>query len=243
MRKAINHLKKADPVMAEIIARVGPPRPLHRPATFWAMVRSIVFQQLAGAAARTIFDRLERACAAALGVTVAPNEIPPAEGSAVVTPEAILQLSEEQMRACGLSRQKLSYIRDLAEKARSGEVDFAKLPQMSDEQVIEHLTRVKGIGVWSAQMFLMFALHRLDVMPTVDFGINTAICRHYRKRKMPKAKQILKLAECWRPYRSVACFYLWRSMDKPNAATGKKVIAPQRTPRTRTIRKKKQKPS
>jgi DNA-3-methyladenine glycosylase II len=240
MRKAINHLKKADPVMAEIIARVGPPRPLHRPATFWAMVRSIVFQQLAGAAARTIFDRLERACAAAIGSTVTPNEIPPEEGSAVVTPEAILKLSEEQMRACGLSRQKLSYIRDLAEKARSGEVDFAKLPQMSDEEVIEHLTRVKGIGVWSAQMFLMFALHRLDVMPTVDFGINSAICRHYRKRKMPKAKQILKLAECWRPYRTVACWYLWRSMDKPakKSPAPQKTPAPQRTQRTRRIRKK-----
>ena len=237
MRKAINHLKKVDPVMAEIIQRLGPPRPLHRPATFWAMVRSIVFQQLAGAAAKTIFDRLERACAATLGVTLPAYEIPPEEGTAVVTPEAILQLSEAQMRACGLSRQKLSYIRDLAEKAKSGEVDFTRLPQMSDEEVIEHLTRVKGIGVWSAQMFLMFALHRLDVMPTADFGINSAICRHYRKRKMPKPKQILKLAECWRPYRTVACWYLWRSMDKANALPPKKINARQGP------RRKKEKPS
>jgi DNA-3-methyladenine glycosylase II len=119
------------------------------------------------------------------------------------------------MRACGLSRQKLSYIRDLAAKTLAGEVDFASLPNMSDEEVIAHLTRVKGVGVWSAQMFLIFALGRLDVMPTVDLGINMAICRHYRKRKIPKPKQILKLSESWKPYRSLACWYLWRSADQP----------------------------
>lgn len=214
MKKALAHLKKCDPILAEIITRVGPPRPLRRPATFWAMARSIVFQQLAGAAANTIFTRVERACAAALGVTLPEGDIPPAEGAAVVTPEAILKLDDQQLRSCGLSRQKLSYLRDLAEKALSREVDFERLPQMSDEEVIAHLTRVKGIGVWSAQMFLMFALRRLDVMPTVDVGINTAICRAYRKRKVPKAKQILKIAEPWRPYRTLACWYLWRSLEQ-----------------------------
>ena len=119
MKKAVNHLQKCDPVLADIIRRVGPPRPLQRPPTFWAMTRSIVFQQLAGAAAKTIFERLERACAAALGVTLENHDIPADEGATVVTPEAILMLSEEQMRACGLSRQKLSYIRDLAQKAQS----------------------------------------------------------------------------------------------------------------------------
>ena len=213
MRKAINHLKKVDPVMAEIIQRLGPPRPLHRPATFWAMVRSIVFQQLAGAAAKTIFDRLERACAATLGVTLPAYEIPPEEGTAVVTPEAILQLSEAQMRACGLSRQKLSYIRDLAEKAKSGEVDFTRLPQMSDEEVIEHLTRVKGIGVWSAQMFLMFRLGRPNVLPVGDLGIQKGIQQAYRLRKLPSPKRVAQIGRPWAPYATVASWYLWRSLE------------------------------
>ena len=236
MKKAVSHLKNCDPVMAEIIARVGPPRPLRRPATFWAMARSIVFQQLAGAAARTIFERLERSCAAALGVSVTAHGIPADEGAAVVTPGAILKLTEEQMRACGLSRQKLSYIRDLAAKAQSGEVDFTRLPQMSDEDVIEHLTRVKGIGVWSAQMFLMFALDRGDVMPTADLGLNTAIRLAYRKRKIPKPVQILKLSEPWRPYRTLACWYLWRWLEAQPRVVAKKAPSPQRALRTRRKR-------
>ena len=117
------------------------------------------------------------------------------------------------VRAIGFSRAKASYLRDLAEKTRAGLLNFAELPNMTDEDVIEHLTQVKGIGVWSAQMFLMFALRRPDVMPTLDFGINNAIRKHYRKRKMPKPKQVLKISEPWRPYRTAACWYLWRSLD------------------------------
>jgi DNA-3-methyladenine glycosylase II len=211
MRKAINHLKKCDPVMASIIARVGAYKFERRPATFEAMARAIVFQQLAGAAARTIYQRLQAACEQAVNGQNTERSL---YGGFAITPESVLALSEEQLRACGLSRQKLSYIRDLAQKTVSGEVDFASLPDMSDEEVIAHLTRVKGVGVWSAQMFLIFALGRLDVMPTVDLGINMAICRHYRKRKIPKPKQILKFAEKWKPYRSLACWYLWRSADK-----------------------------
>ncbi len=214
MRKAINHLRK-DPVMAGIISRVGPLRLDRRPATFESMARAIVFQQLAGAAARTIYQRLQSACEQAVGGQDTPRSL---YGGFGITPDSVLALSEEQMRACGLSRQKLSYIRDLAAKSISGEVDFAALQAMSDDDVIAHLTRVKGIGVWSAQMFLIFALGRLDVMPTADLGINMAICRHYRKRKVPKAKQILKFSEKWKPYRSLACWYLWRSADKAEKA-------------------------
>ena len=212
MRKAILHLKKCDPVMADIIARVGPFRFDRRPATFEAMARAIVFQQLAGAAARTIYQRLQNACEVAVNGQATERSL---YGGFAITPESVLALTEQQMRACGLSRQKLGYIRDLANKTISREVDFARLPAMSDEEVIAHLTRVKGIGPWSAQMFLIFALGRLDVMPTADLGINMAICRHYRKRKIPKPKQILKFAEKWKPYRSLACWYLWRSADKP----------------------------
>jgi DNA-3-methyladenine glycosylase II len=195
MASAVQHLKSADPILASIIASVGPYTPRYAPPTFENMARSIAFQQLHGKAAATIFGRLMAACENCL------------------TPDSVLRLSLEQMRACGLSKQKLSYIRDLAEKTISGDVIFEQLPQMEDEDVIEHLTRVKGIGRWSAQMFLMFALRRPDVMPTVDLGINMAIKRAYRKRKVPKPPQILKLAEPWRPYRSVACWYLWRSVD------------------------------
>ena len=222
MRHAIRHLKQCDPVLAEIIGQIGPFKPAQRPANFEAMARSIVFQQLAGAAARTIFERLRKACEQ---TGVGAHEISPFDGGYMMTPEAILALSEAQLRACGLSKQKLSYVRDLAEKTLSGDVDFARMPEWTDEEVIEHLTRVKGIGVWSAQMFLIFALGRLDVMPTVDLGINTAIVKAYRKRKMPKPKQILALAEQWRPYRSLACWYLWRYVEwqrtKRKAANGK----------------------
>jgi DNA-3-methyladenine glycosylase II len=182
--------------MAAIIERVGPYRPRRSTPDFHSLARSIAFQQLHGKAAATIFGRL---CTAA--------------GCETLTPQKVLALTLEEMRACGLSKQKLAYIRDLAEKTLSGDVNFAQLPGMDDEDVIEHLTRVKGIGRWSAQMFLMFALGRPDVMPVVDLGINTAIKKAYNKRKLPKAKQILKIAQKWSPYRTVACWYLWRSME------------------------------
>jgi DNA-3-methyladenine glycosylase II len=195
MRRAVTHLKSSDPVLAAVIEAVGPYKPRYAPPTFENMARSIAYQQLHGKAAATIFGRLLTACDSCL------------------TPQSVLALSIEQMRACGLSKQKLSYIRDLAEKTISGDVNFEQLPDMDDEDVIEHLTRVKGIGRWSAQMFLMFALRRPDVMPTVDLGINMAIKRAYRKRQVPKPPQILKLSEPWRPFRSAACWYLWRSVD------------------------------
>ncbi|HYA94858.1 MAG TPA: DNA-3-methyladenine glycosylase [Terriglobales bacterium] len=193
MRHAVSHLKKSDPVLAAIIERVGPCKLTFREPTFESMVRSIAFQQLNGKAARSIYDRLVAAAGGSL------------------TPESILALTPDKMRAAGLSRQKLSYIRDLAERTKSGEIDFARLPEMSDEKVIEHLTRVKGIGVWSAQMFLMFALRRPNVLPTADYGVRAAIKKHYRKRKLPDHNYIVKLARAWHPYCSVACWYLWRS--------------------------------
>ncbi len=195
--------------MAGLIEIVGaPPKNHYRAPTYQTMVRSIAFQQLAGKAALTIFNRLVEA----------------AGGS--ITPESILALSEEQMRACGLSRQKLSYIRDLAEKTRAGEVDFERLPEMSDQDVIAHLTRIKGVGVWSAQMFLLFALRRPNVLATGDYGLRAAIKSAYRKRKLPTPSQMEKIARPWHPWCSVASWYLWRSVDnapparrksKPNA--------------------------
>ena len=201
VQHAINHLKSADPVMAGIIERVGPFRMQYREPAFETLVRSIAFQQLNGKAAATIYGRLRCAC-----LDSSTDEFP-------LTPESVLALSEKQMRACGLSRQKLSYIRDLARRTADGEIDFARLPEMSDEEVIEHLTRVKGIGVWSAHMFLIFALRRLNVMPTLDYGVRVAIKKFYRKRNLPNHKQIMKISKTWQPYCSVACWYLWRSLD------------------------------
>ncbi|HYA48013.1 MAG TPA: DNA-3-methyladenine glycosylase [archaeon] len=195
MRKAIFHLKQSDPTMRSIIERVGPFRMEYGPPEFSSLAEAIVYQQLNGKAAVTIFKRF----AALAGEPL--------------TPDGILKLSDEQLRSAGLSKQKSAYLKDLAAKTRDGLLDFAKLPDLPDEEVIKHLTQVKGIGVWTAQMFLMFTLKRPDVLPTGDYGVQAAIRKHYRKRKLPKPKEMEKIARPWSPYRSVACWYLWKSMD------------------------------
>ena len=205
MKKALTHLKNCDKTMASIITRVGPYKITYREPTFQALARAIVFQQLNGKAARTIYGRLEEAA----GGTIAP--------------ESIQNLSVGEMRRAGLSKQKIGYIRDLAEHALSGKLDFARLHGMSDEEVIATLTDVKGIGEWTAHMFLIFALRRPNVLATGDLGVRTAVQRAYRKRKLPTPAQMEKIAECWQPYRSVACWYLWRSLEfKPENSTKKK---------------------
>jgi DNA-3-methyladenine glycosylase II len=197
MRKAVIHLKKSDPVLRALVERVGPCRIEHRDPSFDMLVRSIVYQQLSGKVAAVIFGRLLAAVKGDL------------------TPRRVLRLPHERMRALGLSNQKATYIRDLAERTKSGEVDFAALPGMSDEQVIETLTRVKGIGVWTAQMFLIFALKRMDVLPVGDLGVRSAIKKAYGLAELPKPVDMEELARAWRPYCSVASWYLWRSLDGP----------------------------
>jgi DNA-3-methyladenine glycosylase II len=195
MRKAINHLKKSDPVLRAIIERVGPCRMEFGPPEFHSLAESILYQQLNGKAAATIFARF-----------VALAGDPP-------TPEGILKLSDAQLRSVGLSKQKSTYLKDLSEKTKAGLLDFARLGDLPDEEVIAHLTQVKGVGVWTSQMFLMFTLKRPDVLPTGDYGVRAAMKKHYKKRKMPKPKDMEKIARAWSPYRSVACWYLWRSLD------------------------------
>lgn len=216
MRKAILHLKKSDPVMRAIIERVGPCRMQFGEPTFHSLAEAIAYQQLNGKAAETIFKRF---------TAIAGDPL---------TPEGILKLTREQMRAVGLSGQKTSYLLDMAERAHRGELDFSRIDEMSDEQVIEHLTQVKGVGVWTAHMFLMFTLRRPDILPTGDFGIRMAMHKHYldkarnngarpktsaakqsRKKKivLPKPEQMEKIAKAWAPYRTIACWYLWRSLD------------------------------
>jgi DNA-3-methyladenine glycosylase II len=195
MRKAINHLKKSDPVLAAIIESVGPYRMQYSEPTFHHLAESILYQQLNGRAAATIFERFTAAAGDPL------------------TPKGILKLSDAEMRAIGLSRQKTSYLRDLSEKTAAGLMEFERMPQLSEQEVIAHLTQVKGVGVWTAHMFLMFTLRRPDILPTGDYGIQAAIKKHYRKRKWPKPVVMEKIAKPWIPYRSIACWYLWRSLD------------------------------
>ena len=195
MRAAINHLKKSDPVLRAIIGRVGPYCIEYDPPEFQSLAESIVYQQLNGKAASTIFERF----AALAGDPV--------------TPKGILKLTAAQMRSVGLSKQKSSYLRDMAERAMRGDLDFSKLHELPDAEVVKHLTQVKGVGEWTAQMFLMFTLRRPNILPTGDFGVQMAIKKHYNKRKLPKPLQMEKIARPWEPYRSVACWYLWRSLD------------------------------
>ena len=196
MRKAIYHLKASDPVMAQIIERVGTYKIEYREPIFQTLVRSIVYQQLHGKAAATIFGRLKDAAKAD-----------------PLTPESILRLRPQRMRALGVSPQKLSYIRELARSTRDGEVDFERCTALEDEAVIEHLTRVKGVGVWTVHMFLIFALRRPDVLPTGDLGIRAAMKKAYNLPDLPKPEEMARIAAAWRPYSSVACWYLWRSLD------------------------------
>jgi DNA-3-methyladenine glycosylase II len=165
------------------------------PPEFSSLAESIVYQQLHGKAAATIFNRL---------TTLAGDPL---------TPEGILRLTDAQLRSVGLSKQKSAYLKDLAAKTAAGLLDFTRLADLPDEEVVKHLTQVKGVGVWTAHMFLMFTLRRPDVLPTGDYGVQAAIKRHYRKRQLPKPHVMEKIAKPWAPYRSIACWYLWRSLD------------------------------
>jgi len=197
MRRAILHLKRADPVLGAIIERVGPCTIQHAQPDFETLVRSIVFQQLSGTSARAIFARLKRA----------------AGGDQRMTPEGILALSAEDVPRVGLSQQKTKYLRDIAEKTQASVINFRRLPRLSDDAVIEHLTAAKGVGVWTAQMFLLFALRRPDVLATGDLGIRSAIRKAYRLRALPTHAKVEQIAKKWHPYCSAACWYLWRSGD------------------------------
>jgi DNA-3-methyladenine glycosylase II len=197
-RAAVRHLKRADPTLRQIIERVGPCRLALRVdgADFDHLARAIVYQQLAGKAAAAIHARV-------LGLY---GDRPPTPAELLATPAA-------RLRRAGLSRQKLAYLKDLARHVHKGALPLGALPHLTDEEIIAALTAVKGIGLWTAQMFLMFRLGRPDVLPVLDFGIGNAMRLAYGLRKMPKRAQMERIAAPWRPYRTVACWYLWRSLD------------------------------
>ena len=195
MKQAIHHLRTNDPVLSAIIERVGDYGIQFRQPDFETLVKSIVFQQLSGRVASVIFGRLSAAV------------------KGVVTPESILKLRPSRMRTLGLSTQKTAYIRDLARHTRAGTVVFEDLPDLPDEEVIVRLTQVKGIGVWTAHMFLIFALQRTDVLPTGDLGIRNAIRKAYSLEALPTPEEMERMAHRWRPYCSIASWYLWRSLE------------------------------
>jgi DNA-3-methyladenine glycosylase II len=206
-------LLRKDPVLATLVRVHGPCGLADGAAIdyFSALARSIIFQQLSTKAASTIHTRL-------LGL------LPDGK----VTAPALVALSEEEFRAVGISRQKSVYLRDLAEKVASGALTLEGVEQLDDEGVIAALTTVKGIGRWTAEMFLMFRLHRPDVLPVGDLGILTAVQRAYGMRKRPTPERLLKLGEAWKPYRSIACWYLWRSLDNVDAAQPRRAVKRKR---------------
>jgi len=199
LRKAAERLRRRDPVLAAIIRDVGPCRLRvdDRGGAFAALVESIVYQQITGKAAASIYGRVRR---------LLRRRHP--------RPQDILAATEKALREAGLSRQKVAYLRDLSERVRDG-LKLRSIGRLEDEAVIEALIEVKGIGRWTAEMFLMFRLGRLDVLPVHDYGIRKAMQKAYRTRKLPDPARMRALAEPWRPYRTVACWYLWRSLESP----------------------------
>ncbi len=198
LRDAERHLRAADPAMARIVDAIGPaPLRVNRTPAFAALVESIVYQQISGKAAAAIHARLCKAL-----------------GRRTPRPGDVASVDDATLRAAGLSRVKVRYLRDLAAQASAG-LPLRLLSRLDDEQVVEALVHVKGIGRWTAEMFLMFRLLRPDVLPVGDYGIRKAMMRAYRLRKLPKPDVMQRIAAPWRPYRSVACWYLWRSLDSP----------------------------
>lgn len=190
-------LARRDPVIGELMRRHGTcglARAQHTDP-FRALIRAIVSQQLSTRAAATIFARFE-----ALFETGFPSAA------------EVRAISDDRLRACGLSSQKLGYLRDLCRRVEDGSLPLDALDRMSDDDVIGALTQVKGIGRWTAEMFLMFRLHRPDVLPVGDLGIVRAVQKVYGFRKTPTPERLVRLGESWRPYRSVACWYLWASL-------------------------------
>jgi DNA-3-methyladenine glycosylase II len=203
--KIVAQLRAADPVMDRLIDEHGAIvrselKEDRRGDAYGALLRSIVGQQLSTKAARTIYGRMLELF----------------EGHAP-TPKQLLAADPDEIRAAGLSRPKINYLRDLAQHVEVGELELDRLDELSDEKIIEELTAVKGIGEWSAHMFLMFHLGRPDVLPVGDQGIRNAVKTQYRLRKLPDAKRLEKIARPWRPYRTLACLYLWSSLDNKPA--------------------------
>jgi DNA-3-methyladenine glycosylase II len=193
---ARKHLLHADPVLRALVERVGPYRLESRGSPYQSLLRALLYQQLAGAAASAI----ERRFLAIFG-----DRIP--------EPKELLATSPEQLRAAGISRQKAGYLHSLAERAAAGGLDDGRLRRASDDETIEHVTQIKGVGRWTADMLLMFCLGRPDVLPVGDLGVQRAMKEAYQLDSLPDPPRMLAIADSWRPYRSAGAWYLWRSAD------------------------------
>jgi DNA-3-methyladenine glycosylase II len=200
---AVRHLKRADPILAGVVRLVGPCRFRTRPegTHFEALVRAIVYQQLSGLAAATIHRRV-------------------VEQLGAVTPANMLRVSDDSLRGAGLSRQKIAYLRDLAMRAQTKDLDIDRLHELPDDELIARVCSVKGIGRWTAQMFLIFRLGRPDVLPELDLGVRKAVQRAYRMRSLPSVERLQRVGRAWAPYRTIAAWYLWRSLDVPEGGNG-----------------------
>ncbi len=202
--QVMEDLSRADRPLARVIRRVGtfPTQKRKSQPPFVSLFRAIVYQQITGKAAETILNRVK--------TMIARDGFP--------TPEEILGASRAKLRRAGLSRQKIAAAKDLAVKTLDGTVPpLAKLRGMDEEEIIERLTQVRGIGVWSVQMFLIFQLGRTDVLPIEDYGIRKGFARVYGHKEVPKPKAVLEHGERWRPYRSIASWYLWRAAEEKSA--------------------------
>ena len=195
---AVAHLRRADPILDRIIDAVGPFTLQPRDGTYRMLARAIFFQQLAGPAARAIMNR-------ALDVLDTNDE-------RFFTPQQFLAATDEQLRSAGLSRQKLAYLRDLAGKFASGQLSEGEFAHLDDEEVIRRITSVKGIGRWTAEMFLIFSLGRPDILPVDDLGVRRGFQQAYGLTDLPSPDEMRRIAEPWRPYRSVGTWYMWRSL-------------------------------
>jgi DNA-3-methyladenine glycosylase II len=194
--RARRTLMRRDPILADVIRRIGPCSMEHRGDPYRMLLRSVIYQQLAGAAARTIDGRLRA----------------PWRGR-YPRPEVLLAAPDAQLRAAGLSRQKVAAVRAVAQAFAAGDVSNRRLRAMDDEAVVAAVTQIHGIGEWTAHMLLMFSLERPDVLPVGDYGIRKGAMQLYRLRELPKPRDLEALAEPWRPYRSIASWYLWRVVD------------------------------
>ena len=196
-KKAVAHLKKHDAVLAKVITKIPPLEERSVGGNYFLdLIETIISQQLSIKAADTIWKRFQ--------ALFPKNEI---------SPEAVMQIDTEKVRGAGISYQKISYIKDLAKHVKESGLVFEQFDIMSDEEIITELVKVKGIGQWTAEMFLMFNMGRPDVFSYGDLGIRKAMQKLYEFRKEPTQKQAEKIAEKWRPYRTIACRYLWRSLE------------------------------
>lgn len=204
--KAQRHLKRRDPVLKGLIERVGACSLRPDPDGFAVLVRSIISQQISTKAAAAIRDRLVQAL-----------------GPRGIEPRTVASASEATLRAAGLSAAKVRSLYDLAEKSLNGIVGLADLPHLPDEEVIAQLVVVRGIGRWTAEMFLIFSLGRLDVLPIADYGLRAGVRKQYQLPELPAKDELQELADAWRPYRTVGTWFIWRSFGNvPQSETGKR---------------------